>query len=596
MLDITHNLQTAASAAIQELYGQEVPPGGIPVQETRKDFEGDFTLVVFPLSRYRLGKPPEVAEAIGKALKESHPHVCDFNVVKGFLNLTLEDNFWREFLARYQKSDEVLFRTEGAGTTAVVEYCSPNTNKPLHLGHLRNIFLGYSLTEILKANGYETHPVCLYNDRGTAICKSMYAWEQQNRQDTPESTGKKGDVFVGDYYVEYAQMHRKEVEQMMATGATEEVAEKSVPTTTGINEMLVKWENEDEEVRRLWQKMNAYVYEAHRKTFERLGIRFEKYYYESDLYKEGKDIVEDGLKAGHFYQKEDGSVWVNLEAAGMDDKLLLRSNGTSLYITQDLATAEHKEKDFELQRSIYVVGNEQNHHFKVLFEVLKMLGKSYASNLFHLSYGIVELPDGRMKSREGTVVEADDLVEEVRSAVEVATSELGKIEGLEEAELEKLYDTLALGAIKFFLLKVDPKKGMVFDPEESLDLKGHTGPFVQYSYARMRGIERKAGDIAPFTIDTQAEESLHETERALLQRIFQYPNVLKDAADNYSPALIANYVYELAKDYNRFHRSCKVIQSDMPGTSSQRLALSSFAGRVIQAAMTLLGISVPDRM
>lgn len=598
MVDVTIQIQEAAAAAVKDHFGVEIDPNILQVQETRKDFEGDFTLVVFPLSKYRLGAPPQVGDAIGKLLVERLSFVSAYNVIKGFLNLSLTDDFWIQFLADTHTNPDFLKTDIGKGQSIVVEYCSPNTNKPLHLGHLRNIVLGYSLTEILKANGYETHPVCLYNDRGTAICKSMYAWQEAGKNDTPASSGKKGDVFVGDYYVAFSQMLKEQLAALVAQGMDEKEAEKAAEANQAINEMLIQWEAGDPEVRALWSQMNGYVYEAHANTFKRLGVAFEKFYYESDVYEEGKETVLKGLEEGMFYKKEDGSVWVDLEDVKLDQKLLLRSNGTSIYITQDLGVADHKHTDFNMQKSVYVVGNEQDYHFKVLFEILKKMDRPYADGLFHLSYGIVELPHGRMKSREGTIVEIDDLIEEVGATTAKATSESEKIEGLDQTELEALYDQLALGAIKFFLIKVDPKKGMVFNPEESVQLQGHTGPYVQYAHARTRSILRKASDheLDTFNGQQSMEEALHSSERELLMKLFQYRRALTEAAKNYNPAEIANYVYELAQAYSSFFANCRVIQSDLPKTSSFRLALSTFTGVVMKDALRLLGIEAPEKM
>lgn len=598
MVDVTIQIQEAAAAAVKDHFEVEIDPQILQVQETRKDFEGDFTLVVFPLSKYRLGAPAQVGDILGKLLVERLPFVSSYNVIKGFLNLSLTDEFWVQFLADSHQDPSFLRTNVGTGQSIVVEYCSPNTNKPLHLGHLRNIVLGYSLTEILKANGYEAHPVCLYNDRGTAICKSMYAWQVAGKNDSPDSTGIKGDVFVGDYYVAFSQMLKEQQAALMAQGMDEKGAEKAAEANRAINEMLIKWEAGDPDIRDLWKQMNGYVYEAHANTFNRLGVAFEKFYYESEVYEEGKETVLKGLEEGMFYQKEDGSVWVDLEDVKLDQKLLLRSNGTSIYITQDLGVADHKHADFNMQKSVYVVGNEQDYHFKVLFEILKKMGKSYSDGLFHLSYGIVELPDGRMKSREGTIVEIDDLIEEVRVTTAKATEESEKIDGLEQDELEALYDQLALGAIKFFLIKVDPKKGMVFNPEESVQLVGHTGPYVQYAHARTRSILRKAEDQEFVNFDgmNKLESDLHLAEKELLMKLFQYKRALVEAAKNYNPAEIANYVYELAQSYSSFFANCRVIQNDQPQTSSFRLALSTFTGVVMKDALRLLGIEAPEKM
>jgi arginyl-tRNA synthetase len=598
MFDLNQELAQAAAQTIQDHYQVEIDPSVLNIQETKKNFEGDFTLVVFPLSRYKLGAPPQVAETLGKLLCERLDYIEQYNVVKGFLNLSLTEGFWRRFLDE-SAEDKAFFQLQaGDGQSVVVEYCSPNTNKPLHLGHLRNIVLGYSLTEILKANGYTVHPVCLYNDRGTAICKSMYAWQLSGKDESPESTGKKGDLLVGDYYVAFAQLLKKQVAELTEQGMTEEEAKKAAPANQAINEMLIQWENEDPEVRALWRKMNKWVYDAHMDTFKRLGVSFEKFYYESDLYLRGKDIVNEGLEKGIFYKNEDGSVWVDLEDVKLDKKLLLRANGTSIYITQDLATAEIKFNDFEVQKSVYVVGNEQDHHFKVLFEILRRLERPYAEGLYHLSYAFVELPHGRMKSREGTVVETDDLIDEVRTTVEEVTKASEKVQGLAGEELDALFDNLALGAIKFFLVKVDPRKSMVFDPEESVQLQGHTGPYIQYAHARTQNLgERARGlELPDFSASADFEEPLQAAERQLLRKLYRYREVLAEAGRNYNPAAIANYAYELAQDFSSFYDQCRVVQADKPQTSSQRLRIALFTGAVIKEALRLLGITAPDRM
>ncbi len=592
------NLQQAASAAIKAHYEVDVPPETFNVQETRKDFEGELTIVTFPLSKFRLGAPHVVGEELGKLLVRDLDYVEAYNVVKGFLNLSISAGYWLSFLAEQQNNPD-FFRTNiGEGNAVVVEYCSPNTNKPLHMGHLRNIVLGYALSQILKANGYKTHEVCLYNDRGTAISKSMYSWEQSGLNETPESSGKKGDVLVGDYYVAFGGQYQKEIETLVAEGMPEAEAKVKAPSHKAINDMLIAWEAQDPATRALWKKMNQWVYDAHMDTFQHLGINFEKFYYESDLYNEGKDIVEEGIQSGVFYKKEDGSVWIDLEEEGLDQKLVLRANGTSIYITQDLATAAHKQGDFDMQKSIYVVGNEQDYHFKVLFEILKKLKKPYANGLFHLSYGMVELPkgQGRIKSREGTRVDADDLIAEVQARVKEVTEDSEKIASLNDAEKEQLYRQLSLGALKFFLAKVDPQKRMIFDPKESVALKGHTGPYIQYAYARTQSILRNAGEFPQFSADSALEESLQTSERNLLLRLFRFPDTLSDAGAQYNPALIANYAYELARDFSSFYDECKVIQQDKAHTSAMRLALVDFTGKTLQASMNLLGIEMPNRM
>lgn len=596
MLPVISDIQEAASQSVEKLYDIKLEPGDFNVQETRKEFEGDFTLVIFPLMRYKLGSPAEVGDRIGEALRDKLEHITAYNVIKGFLNLSLSDTFWLNFLAATYEDDRFLTLDKGKGQTVVVEYCSPNTNKPLHLGHLRNIILGDSLTRLLEANGFKAIATCLFNDRGTNISKSMYAWMQAGAQDTPESTGKKGDKFVGDYYVEYARQYKREVSELVEQGMDEKAAKEQAASNQAIRQLTVKWEAEDPEVRALWKKMNGWVYESMERTFERLGISFDTCYYESKVYLEGKETVEEGLEKGIFYRKPDGSIWIDLSDEGLDEKLVLRKDGTSIYITQDLAIADAKYEQFQMDRSIYVVGNEQEYHFNVLFSILKKLGKPYAEGLFHLSYGMVDLPSGKMKSREGTTVEADDLMDQMDETAKTVTQELGKTEGMNEAELNKLYRTIGMGALKYFLVKVDPKKRILFNPAESVDIHGHTGPFIQYAYTRTAAIRRKADEIAPFRPEMVPESKVHEHERLLLRKLYQYPQVLAEAGEQYNPAMIANYVYELARDYNRFYHGDKIVQLEQPATSSYRLALSSFTGKVLESAMYLLGIEMPERM
>ncbi len=598
-MDIIGEIQKAATRAIQEIYQKEVAPGSLSIQETKKEFEGDYTLVTFPLAKLRVGAPPQIAEELGKHLMDL-PSIESYNVIKGFLNLKISPQTWRQFLHETREDAHYLHNEHGKGQRVVVEYCSPNTNKPLHLGHLRNIILGYSLTQILDANGYRVSPTCLFNDRGTNISKSMWAYLQEGNMDTPESAGVKGDKLVGDYYVKYARTQKAEVEALMEEKSlSKKEAEKVASSTQAINQMTVKWEEGDEETHKLWEKMNGWVYVAFQDTFRRLGVSFDKFYYESQVYQRGKETVEEGLKKGVFYKDEEGAVWVDLTDEGLDKKVLLRANGTSLYITQDLAIAEDKYQDYQMDKSVYVVGNEQDYHFKVLFKILEKLDKSYADGLFHLSYGMVNLPSGKMKSREGTTVEADDLMDTMIQTAREATETLGKTEGMEEKELEQLYQRIGLAALKFFLVKVDPKKTMLFDPQESIDIHGSTGPFVQYAYTRTMGIKRKAKasdmnfDFNPSHI---GEEELLDSERSLLRYILKYPEVLKEAGETYNPSLIANYCYELAKEYNRFFHDAPVLKPDKPHTSAFRYALSDFTGTCLKEGMKLLGIEMSERM
>ena len=596
MLPIFTHIQQSAASCVKELYDTEIDPSSLTVQETRKDFEGDFTLVVFPLTKYKLGNPVQIGETLGKWLVENVTEIAAFNVIKGFLNLSLSDTFWYQFLAENFQNPTFFSRDEGKGQAIVVEFCSPNTNKPLHLGHLRNIVLGDSLTRILNANGYRAIPTCLFNDRGTNISKSMYAWLESGKQETPESSGKKGDKLVGDYYVAYANRYKEEVDGLKGEGLSKEEAEQKAPSQLAIRALTRKWEAGDPDTLDLWQKMNGWVYEAMEHTFERLGVKFDTYYYESQVYKSGKETVQEGLAEEIFYQKEDGSIWVDLSGEGLDQKLVLRKDGTSVYITQDLAIADAKYDQYKMNRSVYVVGNEQEYHFKVLFLILKKLGKAYSDGLFHLSYGMVDLPSGKMKSREGTTVEADDLIDEMVGTAQQITQELGKTEGMGVDELETLYHTLGLGALKYFLVKVDPRKRILFKPDESIDINGHTGPFIQYAYTRTASLKRKGEEVLVFSPDIQPETGIKEHERLLFRKIYQYPSVLKDAAESYNPAIIANYAFELAKDFNRFWHGEKIIQIDQPQTSSYRFALAQFTGRVLKESMSLLGIQMPDRM
>lgn len=597
MLDPVVEIQKAAAAVIQDTFDQSVAPDSLTIQETKKEFEGDFTLVTFPLTRLRIGSPPQIAEKLGEELQSRLDMVESFNVIKGFLNLKLSDAFWLKWLSTVAQNDGFLQSQQGVGQKVVVEYCSPNTNKPLHLGHLRNIILGYSITQVLKANGYEVSPTCLFNDRGTNISKSMYAYLQSPNQNSPESAGVKGDKLVGDYYVSFANMHKEEVARLMEEkGLDKKAAEKEAATTQAINDLTIKWENGDPATVDLWKRMNSWVYAAYDDTFSRLGVKFDRFYYESEVYQRGKEVVQEGLDKGLFYQAEDGAIKVDLTEDGLDEKVLLRANGTSLYITQDLAIAKDKYDEFSMDKSIYVVGNEQDYHFKVLFTVLKKLEKPYAEGLFHLSYGMVDLPSGKMKSREGTTVEADDLMDEMIQKAAEETENLGKTEGLNADELSTLHRTIGLGALKFFLAKVDPKKRMLFDPKESIDIHGQTGTFVQYSYTRTASLLRKREEVAELTAETRLEDSLAPAERSLLLRIFRYREVLEEAAITYNPSLLANYAYEAARDFNKFYAGEKILQQDKPGTSAFRLTLSQMAGKVMKESLRLLGIEMPERM
>jgi arginyl-tRNA synthetase len=597
-MDILQQFTEALKKALSVLYTNHYA-GEISFQKTRKEFEGEVTLVVFPLLKTS-GKNPEVtANDIGTYLQQNTNLIKKFNFVKGFLNLSVADSVWINYFSAILPNDRFSFENDGSsGLSVMIEYPSPNTNKPLHLGHLRNIFLGSSLAEILKARGHKVIHACLYNDRGTNISKSMLAWKLFGNGATPESTGKKGDKLVGDFYVQYSTAYKKEVEDLKQKGLSEEDAEKQSALAKQVNDLTVAWENDDKEVRELWKTMNNWVYQGFDKTYNSLGIKADKNYYESDVYNLGKQTVLEGLDKGIFYQKEDSSVWIDLTTDGLDHKLVLRSNGTSVYITQDIATANEKDSHFKLDKSIYVVGNEQDYHFKVLFLILKKLGRKYADNLYHLSYGMVELPTGKMKSREGTVVDADDLIEGMIDTARETTTELGKTEGLTATEAGNLYKMLGLGALRYFILKVDPKKKMLFDPAESIDFNGHTGPFIQYTHARIQSVIRKA-KLTAVEIKASAVAAnyvLHEKEIELIYLLSDFKKIIKEAETMYNPALIANYIYELAKGYNSFYHELSVLNADNEQQKLFRIQLSYKCALVIKQAMQLLCVEVPERM
>lgn len=598
-MNFQKQIASDCALALQQLYNIQIEANQIALQKTRKEFEGDFTLVVFPFIKQAAKGPEQCGNEIGSWLIENSKLVKSFNVVKGFLNLVLHDALWISFLKDLQSTFNYGFVSPSTLSQHImIEYPSPNTNKPLHLGHLRNIFLGSSLSEILKSQGHTVIHSCLYNDRGTNISKSMLAWKLFANGETPETYHKKGDHLVGEYYVKYANAYKAEIEKLIEGGLTKEEAEKKSELAAEVNNLTVKWEAGDKETRELWKMMNGWVYKGFDETYRWLGIKPDKFYYESDVYNLGKETVEEGLKKGIFYRKDDGSVWIDLTADGLDEKLVLRSNGTTVYITQDIAVANEKEKDFKIDRSIYVVGNEQDYHFKVLFLILKKLGRTYADNLFHLSYGMVELPSGKMKSREGTVVDADDLINEMVDTAEATTRELGKIDGFSEDEAKDLYRTIGLGALKYFILKVDPKKKMLFDPNESVDFNGHTGPFIQYTHARIRSVLRKAEENQD-SLSKKAlpnDYSLHDRERDLLRSIYEFPEIIAEAAQNYSPALLANYVYELVKQYNGFYHDLSINKAERTEEKDFRLVLSWQCANIIRNGMKLLCIDVPERM
>src|SRR5210317_1115695 len=583
------SLEQNISTALNALYAVQVQP---ELQETRKEFDGDLTLVVFPFVRAAKKKPEEVAEEIGAKLLDMQA-IAGFNVVKGFLNLSLDRGVYVDQFKTFSADLNFGLPAPGSKGAYIVEYSSPNTNKPLHLGHIRNNLLGYSVAEILKANGVAVTKVQIINDRGIHICKSMLAWQEYGNGETPDSSGLKGDHLVGKYYVKFDQVYKEEIRALIAEGKTEEDAKKQAPSLLKAQQMLLKWEEGDAGVVALWKTMNDWVYNGFNTTYAKLGVDFDKNYYESQTYVLGKDDVTKGLESGVFYKKEDGSVWIDLESDGLDHKLVLRSDGTSVYMTQDIGTAIQRFKDFEAKGMTYVVGNEQDYHFKVLFLILSKLGYPWAEQLHHLSYGMVDLPSGKMKSREGTVVDADDLIDGMVADAEAISKELGKLDGLEIAAQKELFTTLGLGALKYFILKVDPKKRMLFNPAESIDFNGHTGPFIQYAYARIQSLQRKAPQGAG--VDWTAL-TLNEDETVVIKALLQFPEVMDQAARNFSPAVLANYTYELVKKYNGFYQNNSILKAETEQSIAFRLLLSKKVGEVIKASMNCLGIQVPNRM
>ena len=595
-MSIDSIISEAVAKAVKELYGVETPADKIAPQATRKEFEGNVTVVVFPWVKAARKSPEAVGAEIGEWLVKNEPAVEKYNVVKGFLNITISPRFWNGVLAH-------IASTPGYGITeadensplVMVEYSSPNTNKPLHLGHIRNNLLGYSLAEILKACGNRVVKTNIVNDRGIHICKSMLAWLKWGEGVTPESSGKKGDHLIGDFYVLFDKHFKAEVKELMAQGMTEDEAKAASPLMKEAREMLVKWEQKDPEIRALWEKMNSWVYAGFDETYKRMGVDFDKIYYESETYLEGKEKVLEGLEAGKMYRKEDGSVWADLTGEGLDHKLLLRSDGTSVYMTQDIGTAKLRFQDYPIDKMIYVVGNEQNYHFQVLSILLDRLGFKWGKDLVHFSYGMVELPEGKMKSREGTVVDADDLMDDMVSTARTVSAELGKLDGLTDEETAAISEMVGLGALKYFLLKVDPRKNITFNPKETIDFNGNTGPFIQYTYARIRSVLRKAQEEG-MTITDYSEVTPGEREITLIQALADFPSVVSSAGQSYSPALIANYVYDLVKLYNQFYHDCSILKESDAAVRSLRLTLSDQTARVIETGMRLLGISVPERM
>ena len=597
-MNIENILVENIAAAIEALYGQAVAMDKIQLQKTRKEFEGDFTLVVFPFLAMSRKRPEETAAEIGEQLLKSQPLIASYNVIKGFLNVNINAEYWIGLL-------QTIDNTEKWGITPVteqsplvmVEYSSPNTNKPLHLGHIRNNLLGYALSNIIEANGNRVVKTNIVNDRGIHICKSMLAWQKWGNGETPASSGKKGDHLIGDYYVAFDKHYKAEISEAMANGATKEEAEASSPLMAEAREMLVKWEQGDAEVRNLWSTMNGWVYEGFDETYRTLGVGFDKIYYESDTYLIGKETVLGGLEKGIFYRREDGSVWADLTNDGLDEKLLLRSDGTSVYMTQDIGTAQLRFRDFPIDKMVYVVGNEQNYHFQVLSLLLDKLGFSWGKGLVHFSYGMVELPEGKMKSREGTVVDADDLMQEMFDTARETSAELGgKLNDLSPEEAEQTIRTIGLGALKYFMLKVDARKNMLFNPRESIDFNGNTGPFIQYTYARTRSIERKAQESGVALDNIAAPSSISDKERSLIRLLHDFPAVVRQAGTDYSPSGIANYAYELAKEYNQFYHDFSILREEDAAIKAFRVLLTRNVGKVIKLAMNLLGIDVPERM
>ena len=595
-MNIQEVIQTKVIEAVASIYNITLP--AVEFQPTRKDFEGDITLVVFPMLRYIKGNPEQIGIQLGTYLEKELNEVQGFNVIKGFLNLVISDSYYSIFFDSIKDDDSYGRKQEEESNAVLVEYSSPNTNKPLHLGHIRNNLLGYSVAEILKANGNRVYKTQIINDRGIHICKSMLAWQLYGNGETPESTGLKGDKLAGLYYVKFDKVYKKEVQDLIASGMDKIQAEREAPILLRAQEMLRKWEAGDAEVVKLWKKMNGWVYAGFDETYASLGVNFDKLYYESDTYLLGKDVIAEGIANGIFYRKKDGSVWIDLTDEGLDEKIVLRADGTAVYMTQDIGTAIQRVKDFpDIGGMVYTVGNEQDYHFKVLFLILKKLGYSWAQHLYHLSYGMVDLPEGKMKSREGTVVDADDLIEEMTNTAAKISQELGKLDDYSEEEKQKLYRIIGLGALKYYILKVDPKKRILFNPEESVDFQGNTGPFIQYTYARIQSILRKANlDTNALLNPLEQDLELHPKEKELIKLLEIYPQTVQLAAENYSPALIANYTYDLVKEFNSFYQQVSILGESEEAIMIFRVQLAKKVGDVIKSAFQLLGIEVPARM
>ena len=590
MMTIQETLSLQVKEAFKAIYNTELT--NVEFQATRKEFDGDITVVVFPMLRVVKGNPVQIGEALGQYLVDNVEEVEAFNVVKGFLNVVISETYYLNVFKEIKNVENYGFVSPGQDAV-MVEYSSPNTNKPLHLGHVRNVLLGYSVAEIIKASGKKVYKTQVINDRGIHICKSMLAWKKFGNNETPESTGLKGDKLVGNYYVKFDQEYKKEISTLVESGLTEDDAKKQAPLILEAQEMLRKWESGDADVMALWRKMNQWVYDGFEVTYKNIGVDFDSYYYESNTYLLGKDNIAEGLEKGVFFKKEDGSVWCDLTDEGLDEKLVLRSDGTAVYMTQDIGTAIQRIKDHsDVSGMIYTVGNEQDYHFKVLFLILKKLGYSWAENLHHLSYGMVDLPSGKMKSREGTVVDADDLMQEMVDTSKEISEELGKLDGYSEAQKDDVYTTIGLGALKYFILKVDPKKRILFDPAASVDFQGNTGPFIQYTYARIQAILRNAD----FDLSKQVTITLQDKEKDLIKQMVLFPETIQLAAANQSPALIANYTYDLVKAYNSFFQNVSIFGADSEDEKIFRVQLSQTVGNVIKSAFSLLGIAVPERM
>lgn len=588
-------LQAGIKTTFNSLFGSELTDEQLQLQKTRKEFEGDLTLVVFPLLKLTKKSPEQSAKAIGEHLQLSSELVTGFNVVKGFLNIEVNPDYWMSFINHTQSVANFGFSEANSKDRVMVEYSSPNTNKPLHLGHLRNNFLGNSVARILKANGHEVIKVQIINDRGIHICKSMLAWQMFGNNETPDSTGLKGDKLVGNYYVKFDQEYKKEIASLIESGKTEEEAKKQAPIILAAQEMLLKWESGDEAINELWRTMNSWVYKGFESTYTTMGVDFDKLYYESDTYLIGKEKVVQHIETESFYKKDDGSIWINLEGDKLDNKLLLRSDGTSVYMTQDIGTAIIREEEFQCENYYYVVGNEQDYHFNVLALILQKMGFDWAKGIEHLSYGMVDLPSGKMKSREGTVVDADDLMLEMKTSAQEISEELGKLEGMAEDEKDELFWKIGMGALKYFILKVDPKKRMLFDPKESVDFNGNTGPFIQYTHARIKSILRKS-EFNGETVDF-SNATLDSEDSNVIKQLYYFPEVLDEAASHKSPAIVANYIYELVKVFNHFYQNTTpILKEDNNATKNLRLVICNKTAEVISNGMSLLGIQVPDRM